>query len=215
MGSRQVDALFYDWQYSTAVAQSLLSTYGDYPLLSSFWCPMHRLVVDETDAATNMHVDALPAAGAADLVTSASQRLQLRPSLPTALSSSLAAPLLDGTHRSSSLGRAASLPSGTAVRSAMGPVYSTPLGYSITTSSTQNRSAQQSSGAEGGEAASAGLEGWDSLFARRYKLMMALAVGLPLLQQASGINTVVYYSSKVRLCAAATGACAALCIQLV
>jgi hypothetical protein len=27
--------------------------------------------------------------------------------------------------------------------------------------------------------------------------MMALAVGLPLLQQASGINTVVYYSSKV------------------
>jgi hypothetical protein len=28
--------------------------------------------------------------------------------------------------------------------------------------------------------------------------MMAIALGLPLLQQASGINTVIYYSSLVR-----------------
>lgn len=49
----------------------------------------------------------------------------------------------------------------------------------------------------GGAAADSGLEGWQGLLAHRYRLMMALAVGLPLLQQASGINTVVYYSTKV------------------
>jgi hypothetical protein len=40
--------------------------------------------------------------------------------------------------------------------------------------------------------------GWDSLLDRQYRWMMLLALGLPLLQQASGINTVVYYSSQVR-----------------
>eukprot|EP00878_Enallax_costatus_P015475 GHUV01016210.1.p1 GENE.GHUV01016210.1~~GHUV01016210.1.p1 ORF type:complete len:748 (+),score=249.62 GHUV01016210.1:490-2733(+) len=135
------------------------------------------------------------AARAADLVTSASQHLQLRPSLPTALSSSLATPLLDPVL----LSRARSLPQHLqASQTAMGSIYSPRLGYSVTTSSTQNRSRQLGSGTEAGEAASnRGLEGWESLFARRYRLMMALAVGLPLLQQASGINTVVYYSSKV------------------
>eukprot|EP00775_Hariotina_reticulata_P005499 gene5499-5734_t len=51
-----------------------------------------------------------------------------------------------------------------------------------------------------GTAAASGravLEGWDSLLQRRYRWMMALALGLPIMQQASGINTVVYYSSKV------------------
>jgi hypothetical protein len=40
-------------------------------------------------------------------------------------------------------------------------------------------------------------EGWTALGKREYRLMMALAIGLPLLQQASGINTVIYYSSDV------------------
>lgn len=40
--------------------------------------------------------------------------------------------------------------------------------------------------------------GWDSLWERQYRWMMLLALGLPLLQQASGINTVVFYSSQVR-----------------
>jgi hypothetical protein len=40
--------------------------------------------------------------------------------------------------------------------------------------------------------------GWDCLLERQYRWMMLLALGLPLLQQASGINTVVYYSSQVR-----------------
>jgi hypothetical protein len=41
-------------------------------------------------------------------------------------------------------------------------------------------------------------EGWAALSRREYRLMMALALGLPLLQQASGINTVIYFSSEVR-----------------
>ncbi|KAF6258875.1 hypothetical protein COO60DRAFT_1076306 [Scenedesmus sp. NREL 46B-D3] len=52
--------------------------------------------------------------------------------------------------------------------------------------------AASSDGCAGGD-----YEGLGALLAHRYRLMMALAVGLPLLQQASGINTVVYYSSKV------------------
>jgi hypothetical protein len=40
-------------------------------------------------------------------------------------------------------------------------------------------------------------EGWLGLFKREYRWMMTLAIGLPLLQQASGINTVIYYSSEV------------------
>lgn len=40
--------------------------------------------------------------------------------------------------------------------------------------------------------------GWDCLLERQNRWMMLLALGLPLLQQASGINTVVYYSSQVR-----------------
>lgn len=45
-----------------------------------------------------------------------------------------------------------------------------------------------------------GAGAWDSIFARQYRWMVLLALGLPLLQQASGINTVVYYSSQVRAC---------------
>eukprot|EP00877_Chromochloris_zofingiensis_P014348 jgi/Chrzof1/9167/Cz03g38140.t1 len=40
-------------------------------------------------------------------------------------------------------------------------------------------------------------EGWTGLLKPQYKWMMMLALGLPLLQQASGINTVIYYSSSV------------------
>lgn len=39
--------------------------------------------------------------------------------------------------------------------------------------------------------------GWGSLLKARYRRIMVLAAGLPLLQQASGINTVVFYSSDV------------------
>lgn len=39
--------------------------------------------------------------------------------------------------------------------------------------------------------------GWDSLLQRQYSWMMLLALGLPLLQQASGINTVIFFSSQV------------------
>ncbi|KAF8055122.1 menG [Scenedesmus sp. PABB004] len=39
--------------------------------------------------------------------------------------------------------------------------------------------------------------GWGGLGARRYRRIVALCLALPLLQQASGINVVVYYSSKV------------------
>jgi hypothetical protein len=40
--------------------------------------------------------------------------------------------------------------------------------------------------------------GWAALLKPRYRRIMVLAAGLPLLQQASGINTVVFYSSDVR-----------------
>ncbi len=39
--------------------------------------------------------------------------------------------------------------------------------------------------------------GWGSLLKRRYRRIMILAAALPILQQASGINTVVFYSSDV------------------
>ncbi|KAK9819874.1 hypothetical protein WJX72_003513 [[Myrmecia] bisecta] len=38
---------------------------------------------------------------------------------------------------------------------------------------------------------------WSELFSPRYRRIMMLAAGLPLLQQASGINTVIFYSSQV------------------
>lgn len=40
-------------------------------------------------------------------------------------------------------------------------------------------------------------ESWSALWNREYRWMMALAIGLPLLQQATGINTVILYSSEV------------------
>ena len=40
--------------------------------------------------------------------------------------------------------------------------------------------------------------GWGSLLKRRYRRIMILASALPILQQASGINSVVFYSSDVR-----------------
>jgi hypothetical protein len=40
-------------------------------------------------------------------------------------------------------------------------------------------------------------EGWGGLVKYEYRRMLALAVMLPLTQQASGINTVIYYSSMV------------------
>lgn len=39
--------------------------------------------------------------------------------------------------------------------------------------------------------------GWTTLLERRYRRIMMLAAGLPLLQQASGINSVILYSSQV------------------
>ena len=39
--------------------------------------------------------------------------------------------------------------------------------------------------------------GWDDLVQPRYRRMMVLAVSLPLLQQASGINSITFYSSSV------------------
>ncbi|KAK9866097.1 hypothetical protein WJX84_006291 [Apatococcus fuscideae] len=38
---------------------------------------------------------------------------------------------------------------------------------------------------------------WEDLLSMQYRRIMLLAAGLPLLQQASGINTVIYYSSQV------------------
>lgn len=41
-------------------------------------------------------------------------------------------------------------------------------------------------------------EGWAGLGKREYRRMLSLSVMLPLLQQASGINSVIYFSSMVR-----------------
>lgn len=40
--------------------------------------------------------------------------------------------------------------------------------------------------------------GWSALWEPRYRRVMILAVALPIAQQASGINTVIFYSSQVR-----------------
>ena len=46
---------------------------------------------------------------------------------------------------------------------------------------------------------------WGDLVQRRYRRMMVLAVSLPLLQQASGINSITFYSSSVSpLCSTAS-----------
>jgi len=42
-------------------------------------------------------------------------------------------------------------------------------------------------------------EGWGGLAKHQYRRMLSLSLMLPLLQQASGINTVIYYSSMVFL----------------
>lgn len=47
---------------------------------------------------------------------------------------------------------------------------------------------------DGGEGASLG---WSALWEPRYRRVMVLAAAIPLAQQASGINTVVFYSSQV------------------
>ena len=39
---------------------------------------------------------------------------------------------------------------------------------------------------------------WGDLLSTRYRRIMLLAAGIPLFQQGSGINTVIYYSSQVR-----------------
>lgn len=41
-------------------------------------------------------------------------------------------------------------------------------------------------------------EGWRCLLLPAYRRVVLLAIALPLLQQASGINTVIYFSSEVR-----------------
>ena len=50
---------------------------------------------------------------------------------------------------------------------------------------------------EGAAAAAPAKGGWGALLRRRYRRIMILAAGLPIWQQASGINTVVFYSSDV------------------
>ena len=52
-------------------------------------------------------------------------------------------------------------------------------------------------GPEAGAAAGSQL-GWGALLAPKYRRVMILAAGLPLFQQLSGINTVIFYSSEVR-----------------
>ncbi|KAK9919103.1 hypothetical protein WJX75_009435 [Coccomyxa subellipsoidea] len=52
----------------------------------------------------------------------------------------------------------------------------------------EQEAAEEDSGLEGG---------WGALLKRRYRRIMILAAALPILQQASGINTVVFYSSDV------------------
>lgn len=52
----------------------------------------------------------------------------------------------------------------------------------------------------GGSTSSAAQEGgWRSIFDRRYRQGVILAIALPLLQQASGINSVIFFSSQVGL----------------
>jgi len=41
------------------------------------------------------------------------------------------------------------------------------------------------------------VEGWDALLKKKYRWMVVLAIGIPVLQQLSGVNTVVLYSSKL------------------
>lgn len=41
------------------------------------------------------------------------------------------------------------------------------------------------------------VEGWGALLQKKYRWMVVLALGIPMLQQLSGVNTVVLYSSKL------------------
>lgn len=52
-------------------------------------------------------------------------------------------------------------------------------------------------GGAGGQPAEAQQLGWGALGLKRYRRVMILAVALPLAQQASGINTVMFYSTQV------------------
>lgn len=56
--------------------------------------------------------------------------------------------------------------------------------------------------------------GWSALFDGRYRRIMILASALPILQQLSGINTVVFYSSDVSLLARISDTALGLCIGL-
>jgi hypothetical protein len=63
---------------------------------------------------------------------------------------------------------------------------------------------QGSGGQPGQEQEQQGQEqhlGWSALWQPRYRRVMILAAALPLAQQASGINTVIFFSTQVRLCA--------------
>src|SRR5690242_18520116 len=64
--------------------------------------------------------------------------------------------------------------------------------------------------------ASSGEASWGELWQRRYRKMMLLAAGLPLLQQASGINSVIFYSSSVStvVCLFFAVSCSALSLVL-
>ena len=56
--------------------------------------------------------------------------------------------------------------------------------------------AAEGGGEDGGVGAGAAAAGWASLWEPRYRRVMVLAAALPLTQQASGINTVIFYSSQ-------------------
>lgn len=59
------------------------------------------------------------------------------------------------------------------------------------------RPPQAAAGGDTGSSTGAGL-GWGALLWPKYRRVMLLAAGLPLAQQLSGINTVIFYSSQVR-----------------
>jgi hypothetical protein len=77
--------------------------------------------------------------------------------------------------------------------------------------------AEQGSGGESGQGQEQqGQEphlGWSALWQPRYRRVMILAAALPLAQQASGINTVIFFSTQVRLCVVLVGGILRQCWQ--